>query len=191
VFKVAIVSTKGGVGKTTTAAYLGLALNATVMVDTDPAAEGSLAAWAKDAGPSFPKVIEAAQGQVPKKVFDGPGAAIIDTAPGITDGLSAMLQIADFLILPTRPGRADLERTSTLIHSLADAGRRGLVLLTHTRATSVTRQAVRLLESQSGEFVLYPVSVPLAVRFENAFGTIPRDLTPFDQLAADLKGLIK
>lgn len=190
-FTVAVCSTKGGVGKTTTAAHLGLALGAR-LIDADPTSEGSLAAWATAAradGHGFPEVVEAPGGQVPPGALDGTGFAVVDTAPGLSEGVAAVLPLANFLVIPTRPGRADVERTGAFARSLADAGIRGLVLLTHTRRTQVTRSALRDLGELPDGFVLYPTSVPLAVRFESAYGTLPRDLSPYTLLATDLKGL--
>jgi chromosome partitioning protein len=190
-FTVAVVSTKGGVGKTTTAAHLGLALGAR-LVDADPTSEGSLASWARvarEAGAGFPEVVEAPGGMMPPGALDGGGFAMIDTAPGVTEGVADVVALANFLVLPTRPGRADIERTGAFARSLAGGGLRGLVLLTHARATTVTRSALRDLGELPDGFVLYPTTIPLAVRFESAYGTLPRDLAPYTTLASDLRGL--
>ena len=116
----AIISRKGGSGKSTIAVHLAaysLAQNfLPALVDLDP--QASAFDWNSgrvDNDPVSPKlsVIKAAPADLPKlkKVAEDNGVTllIIDTAPHADSAAAAAAKLADFALIPCRPARFDMK----------------------------------------------------------------------------------
>lgn len=122
----ALVSQKGGVGKTTLATALAVAAAGDgwkpVLIDLDPQASASF--W-KDTRQSDDIAVTAAPasrvGHVLKAASEaGAGLAIIDTPPFAKDIAYEAAQHADFVLIPTRPAVLDvmaMTRTVELIQA--------------------------------------------------------------------------
>lgn len=117
---VAIVSQKGGAGKTTLALHLGVAANAagfvSLIVDTDPQATASK--WATWRGGGDPEVIDcAAHALLPRKLQQAAGLgaqfAVIDTPPHADIMAREACRAADLLLVPCRPRAFDLDAIQT------------------------------------------------------------------------------
>ena len=112
---VAIISQKGGVGKTTAAIEIGFAAHqacfVTAIVDLDP--QGSAANWAgrrKAEGPSVIGSQASRLGVILETLRQsGTDIAIIDTPPSAEAVAMQAAKLSDFIIIPTRPGGFDLE----------------------------------------------------------------------------------
>lgn len=120
----AVVATKGGVGKTTLAVHLAAAAQGTglrvLLLDLDP--QGSAAQWGKDRarlaqqhGSWFKAALDvrkmttntltAALDQAEK---DGVDIVIIDTPPHADYPAARAAEVADLILMPIRPGYFDL-----------------------------------------------------------------------------------
>ncbi len=112
---VAIVSQKGGAGKTTLAIHLAAsALAAGVMpliIDTDPQATAS--AWGQWRKGEPPEVIDSAPSRVADKIEKaaamGAELAIIDTPPHADASATKAAQVANLILIPCRPNAFDLD----------------------------------------------------------------------------------
>jgi len=116
---VAIISQKGGAGKTTLAVHLAAAAQesglVSLVVDTDPQATASQ--WAAWRGDRAPEVIDSPPPRLQAKVeaAAGQGAefVVIDTPPHADSAARAAVEIADLVLIPCRPSAFDLAAIQT------------------------------------------------------------------------------
>lgn len=116
---IAIISQKGGAGKTTLAIHLAAAAQeaglVSLIIDTDPQATASQwAVWRQDRPPEVidsppPRLaakVEAARGQ-------GAQFIVIDTPPHADSAARAAVEVADLVLIPCRPSAFDLSAIQT------------------------------------------------------------------------------
>jgi chromosome partitioning protein len=108
---IAIISQKGGAGKTTVAVHLAVAaerrgLN-TALFDLDP--QASAASWADKRGNAAPAVVPAQAARLPalleQAAAQSAGLVIIDSAPNADAASLAAARAADLIFDPLPPGR--------------------------------------------------------------------------------------
>ena len=127
-FTVALISRKGGAGKTTLACGLAVAGEragfATALVDLDP--QGSASAWASLRAANTPVVIMGNATQLPALLAAARDAdaslVLIDTAPHSTDAALTAAQASDLVLIPCRASVADLHAIGTSIEIASQAG---------------------------------------------------------------------
>ncbi|NNM78607.1 AAA family ATPase [Sphingomonas sp. ID1715] len=111
---IAIISQKGGAGKTTLALHLAAAAQdagrVALVIDTDPQATASQwAAWRQDAPP---EVIDSPPPRLAAKAAQAAGQGaeliVIDTPPHADSAARAAVEIADLVLIPCRPSAFDL-----------------------------------------------------------------------------------
>lgn len=116
---IAVISQKGGAGKTTLAIHLAAAAQAAgsvaLIVDTDPQATASQwAAWREDAPP---EVIDSPPPRLAAKVAQAQGQGaeviVIDTPPHADSAARAAVEVADLVLIPCRPSAFDLSAIQT------------------------------------------------------------------------------
>jgi chromosome partitioning protein len=121
---VTFASAKGGVGKSTLAASLGVAAlqagEKPYLIDMDP--QGSLAAWGSRRATDDPPVDRIDAIHLPNALAGLAGAgytlAIIDTAGVDSVAASAAMRAADLVIIPARPSTLDLEASRPTLAAL-------------------------------------------------------------------------
>jgi len=153
---VAVVSQKGGVGKTTAAIQLGFAAHqaglVTVIIDLDPQATATK--WGGRRDGDGPCVVggQASRLAVILETARAHGAdlALIDTPPGAEDTALQSATISDFVLVPTRPGGFDVEAIQTTLEMVEYLGRPGAVLVNsvptnrqHLATTTIDRLGKR------------------------------------------------
>ena len=134
-FTVALISRKGGAGKTTLACGLAVAGEreglATALVDLDP--QGSASAWANLRVADTPAVISGHAGQLSALLTAarnaGADLAVIDTAPHSTDAALIAARAADLVLIPCRASVADLHAIGTSIEITRQARTAAAVIL--------------------------------------------------------------
>lgn len=124
--KIALIAQKGGVGKTTLAVNLAVALEvrglATVLFDLDH--QESAVTWSERRGTDTPHV----EFLTERRLADGLSAAtkqefalaVIDTPPAAGAQALTAAQLADLILIPCRPSLVDLDairRTAQLVKS--------------------------------------------------------------------------
>ncbi len=187
---ITLANWKGGVGKSTSTVFTGIALteHGTVrFIDTDP--QGALADWARMAGRDFPDTQMAPGGRLTPAMTSGADFIIIDTPPSDPITLSRAIDAADAVIIPTTPAHGDVSRTLALIDQLSKQEIPATVLLTATEAnTIILREALEALSDLPDGISLYEHLVPHRQHFKSAFGTLPKAaiLHPYDLIARDL-----
>lgn len=132
---IAIISQKGGAGKTTIAIHLAVAAEAkglaTALFDLDPQASAS--SWADKRGNPSPTVVSAQAARLPgllKQAADQRADfAIIDSAPNADAASLAAARAADLILIPCRPAAFDLNAIGTTLNLAAVAGKPAYVLL--------------------------------------------------------------
>jgi chromosome partitioning protein len=111
---IAIVSQKGGSGKSTLSVHLAVAAlragQKVAIIDTDP--QGSAAAWGGTREAEDPPVVAIAAGELTSALAEARSEAfdvvIIDTAPRASASLANIVQAADFALIPIRPSAFDV-----------------------------------------------------------------------------------
>src|SRR5271163_1743920 len=195
---IAIISQKGGSGKTTLAIHLATAASAAgfvaLVVYTDPPA--TACTWHTWRGDADPDVIDcAAHTLLPKKLQQaaalGAELAVIDTPPHADIMAREACKAADLLLIPCRPRAFDLDAVRTTAE-LAAASKKPAFLIFMAgppRAPLVYREAEQLVE----RFGLKVASVILPERatFHHSVGagkTAP-EIEPQGKAAEDVASL--
>jgi chromosome partitioning protein len=132
---IAIVSQKGGVGKTTAAIELGFAAHAagfpTAIIDLDP--QGTAAKWGDRRESDGPSVIggQASRLSVILDTARANGAelVIIDTPPSAEAIALQAAKVSDFILIPTRAGGFDIEAIQTTLEMAEFAKRPAAVVV--------------------------------------------------------------
>ena len=118
---IAVISQKGGSGKTTLALHLAVASSATgqnaALIDLDP--QASAAKWADRREAELPVVLSAHASRLPneiKRIQDaGCKTLFLDTAPHSDSSTLEAAKHADLVLIPCRPAILDMEAISNTL----------------------------------------------------------------------------
>lgn len=153
----ALASQKGGSGKTTLSGHLAVqaqlaGAGPVVLIDIDP--QGSLADWWNERDAELPAF---AQTTVARLASDlevlrqqGFRLAVIDTPPAITMAIQSVIQVAELIVIPTRPSPHDLRAVGATV-DLCDRAGKPLIFVVNaaTPKAKITYEAAVAL-SQHG-----------------------------------------
>ncbi|MCW3835500.1 AAA family ATPase [Sphingomonas canadensis] len=126
----AMASQKGGSGKTTLSGHLAVQAQRSgagpvVLIDIDP--QGSLSDWWNERDTELPAF---AQTTVARLAADlevlrqqGFRLAVIDTPPAITMAIQSVIQVAELIVIPTRPSPHDLRAVGATVDLCERAGK--------------------------------------------------------------------
>ena len=196
---IAIISQKGGAGKTTLAIHLAAvaqeAGQLSLIVDTDPQATASQwAAWRQDAPP---EVIDSPPPRLAAKVAaareQGAGLVVIDTPPHADSAARAAVEVADLILIPCRPSAFDLAAIQTTAKLVQLLRKPAFVVFTagSPNAPRVYAEAGELVESYGTPPC--PVLIPdrAAYRHASAEGRTVMELEPAGKAAEDIRDLYR
>ena len=154
---VALCSQKGGSGKTTLAGHLAVQAERTGMgpvalVDTDP--QGSLAAWwnaRQSETPAFATTnLAQLTADIERLRLEGCKLVVIDTPPAINMAIQRVINVAELVLIPTRPSPHDLRAVAGTVEMAERAQRRLVFVLNAVNLRAkITSDAVVAL-SQHG-----------------------------------------
>lgn len=146
---VAILSQKGGTGKTTLALHLAVvaqqAGHVAVVIDLDP--QASAAGWKDSRQNETPIVISVPAARLSQALQaamnGGADLVVLDTAPHSSEVALAAAEAADLVLIPCRPGILDLRAIGTTARVVKLAGKPAYVVLNTVppRASNVLADA--------------------------------------------------
>lgn len=195
--KWAVITQKGGSGKTTIALHLGIIAESkglkTAIVDIDP--QRSASRWAMIRGGSSPLVVGVTAPDVHKTIArlerEGFELAIIDTSPRADRDSIEVSRLADLIIVPVRPSILDLpavEDTLKLIHAAGRLNSTVIVLNSVAPSTSEGKDAASVL---SGFGRLAPITLGERVDYRRALtsGKGVTEFSPKGKAAEEIEAL--
>src|SRR5512132_2771419 len=176
---VAVISQKGGTGKTTLAIHLAAVASASgfvaLVVDTDP--QATACTWHTWRGESDPDVIDcAAHTLLPKKLQQaddlGADLAVIDTPPHADIMAREACRAAELLLIPCRPRAFDLDAVRTTAELTAASNKPAFLIFMAgpPRAPLIYQEAGQLVR----QFGLKVAPVMLPEGFERAGCHLPQ-----------------
>lgn len=194
---VAIVSQKGGAGKTTLAIHLAAAATRagqiSLVIDTDPQASASQ--WAEWREGAPPEIIDSAPPRIAAKIEaaseQGAELIVIDTPPHADLAASKAVECADLVLIPCRPSAFDLAAMRTTIRLVELLAKPAFVVFTAgpPNAPLIYADAKELVTGFGGETC--PVIPPdrAAYRHAVAGGQTVFDIDPGGKAASEIEQL--
>ncbi len=160
---IAIISQKGGAGKTTIAVHLAVAAEQrglkTALFDLDPQASAS--SWSDKRKKPTPAVVSAQAPRLPGLLEQAEaqqaGLVIIDSAPNADTASLAAAKAADLILIPCRPAAFDLNAIGTTLSLATIAGKPAFVLLNAVPSQGRLGEEARGILHSSGIQVADPV----------------------------------
>lgn len=198
---ISVVALKGGVGKTTTAVYLGEASaragHKTLVVSADP--QHSAQKWAETAAEnedslSFEVIAmdgARAYGAEFEQAVAGSAVVIIDCPPADNADhqlVRAAAGVADLALVPMSPSPIEVDQLDLTFQLLNDVGVHAAVLPVRTRPTK--SRAVMLEGLTEAEIATISTHIPLREDIAAAHGTRPRRLHGYELVFAEVFGAI-
>jgi chromosome partitioning protein len=126
----ALSSQKGGSGKTTLSGHLAVQAERAghgpvCLIDIDP--QGSLADWWNEREAELPAFAQTTVARLATdlETLRGQGfkLAVIDTPPAITLAIQSVIQVAELIVIPTRPSPHDLRAVGATVDLCERAGK--------------------------------------------------------------------
>lgn len=128
---IVLANQKGGVGKSTITAALGVSLEAigkgpVVLIDTD--SQQNLSKWWNRRESETPRFAGVQIGKLPAYLDDlkaaGVAAVVIDTQGAITADVRQVISCADLVLIPTRASAMDLDVIGDTVGMIEQSGKR-------------------------------------------------------------------
>ena len=193
---IAIVSQKGGSGKTTLALHLAVASAAagqkTAVIDLDP--QASAANWSDRREAELPVVLSAHASRLPQEISRvraiGGDMLYIDTAPHSDSAALEAARTADLVLIPCRPAILDLEAITNTLHFLRTTGTPVIVVLNAIASTGQDAlQAEKALSAHQVETC--PIRLGRRVAFARALvsGLAAQEFQPASKAAHEVQEL--
>ena len=193
----AIISQKGGVGKSTLAVHVATEAQTqgqrVLLLDLDP--QGSAMEWANRRGDLPPDVSGANPASVAKEVeqakTDGYDLVVIDTAPHADHAALQAARVADTVVIPCRPSTFDLAAISATLDLCKLANKRSTVVINAAPIRSkVKEEAEEAIREKGG--AVCPVVVHQRVAFQHCMidGRTASEFEPDGAAAREIVSLL-
>ncbi|AMW35720.1 AAA family ATPase [Haematospirillum jordaniae] len=171
---IAVISQKGGAGKTTLAINLAIAAErdgrAAAIFDLDP--QASSMGWKDSRDDESPAVISLHAARIPHYIEtarqSGAAFVIFDTAPHSQKDALDAAAFADLILIPCKPSLVDLRAISSSVKIAQLAGKPAVSVLTQTPPRgSLTEEAAEAIRGYG--VALAPVTIGNRMAFVHAF----------------------
>lgn len=193
----AVVSRKGGAGKTTISTHLAVAAEAfgiaTALFDLDPQASAAL--WADHRGESFPAVMPAQHPRLAALLkqaeAQGAGLVILDTPPEADTIASAAAEHADAILIPCRPSALDLGAIGASVRIARAGGKPSFVVINAAPIQGTEVDEMRAALSAAGVEI-----APIVLHQRKAFsarmqeGRTATETEPKGKAAEEIRALL-
>lgn len=193
---IALISQKGGSGKTTLAVHLAVCAiqrkKAVVLIDLDP--QGSAADWykARSGDKNFITVqgsVETLPALLKKAKKGGVDLVIIDTAPHSNKTAASAAKLADLVLTPCRPSRFDMKAIGSTLDIIRLTETPSFVVMNVCPRGHLCEEAKESLESQG--YPVLDVMISQRVAFSHAVidGRSVHEYEPEGNAAQDIDKL--
>jgi chromosome partitioning protein len=195
---IAIISQKGGAGKTTLAVHLATAAAlsglTTAIIDLDP--QGTAASWGDRRSRGEPEVISGQAARLPTLIeaaqANGADCIILDTAPNADQTALRAAGVADLVLIPCRAAMFDLEAIKTTLTLAQIAHKPAYVVLNAVPPRSgIGREAAEGLARQGAQVA--PVMLSQRVAFAHGVidGRTAQEFEPGGKAAEEIAELYR
>ncbi len=197
----ALLSQKGGSGKSTLTVHLGVIAQAaglrTVILDLDP--QRSAAGWWETRTVQTPEMVETEPSELQAVLdaarADGVGLCVVDTRPSAGADAATAAALADLVLIPTRPAIFDLKAIGATVDIVLAAHVRAFIVLNGTPASrgfgeaSTTADARRALADYG--VPVAPISIGLRATLAHALvdGRAVNEFDPASKAAQEMTKL--
>jgi chromosome partitioning protein len=160
----AFASQKGGSGKTTLSGHVAVQAELAgdgpvVIVDMDP--QGSLSDWWNERQTPVPAFAQTTVSRLHADLENlraqGFKLAVIDTPPAITMAIQSVIQVAELIVIPTRPSPHDLRAAGATVDLCERAGKNLVFIINAATPRAKITQEAAIALSQHG--TVAPVTV--------------------------------
>lgn len=196
---VAIVSQKGGSGKTTMALHLATcaayAKKASLVIDIDPQATAS--AWGDWRGDFLPEIVTSPPARLAKTIQNaekkGSEFFVIDTPPHADAAAREAIAAADLVLIPTRPRAFDLHALQPIADLVAHAKKPAFVVLNAvpTGATLLAAEAEKAASDLGLKLCPVTFGDRAAFHRSSAKGEVASEIEPGGKAAEEVGALWK
>jgi chromosome partitioning protein len=193
---VAIISQKGGAGKTTVAIHLAVVAEQrgfrTAVFDLDP--QASATSWADKRKSPAPAVVPAQASRLSNLLEQAADQSadlvLIDSAPNADSASLAAARVADLILIPCRPAAFDLDAIGTTLNLATVANKPAWVVLNAVPPKGkLGTEATAAL--QQGGVQVSPQALHQLVAFAHAVndGRAAQEYDPKSRAASEVKAL--
>jgi chromosome partitioning protein len=193
---VAVVSQKGGSGKTTLAVHLATAAatagHVVAIIDLDP--QATAASWGDDRTAEGPEVISGQAVRLPALMQtareNGATFLVLDTAPNADQTASLASRAADLVLIPCRPARFDLEAIETTLLLTRAAGKPAYVVLNAVPPRGgIGKEATEGLADRGAQIAPHHLGQRAAFAYGVIDGRTAQELEPRGKAAQEIQDL--
>lgn len=190
--KIALVASKGGTGKTTLSAHIGVEASrrdlSCALIDLDP--QGSLTRWHEAREAEEPALIPSTTAQLGERIDQiaetGAALSILDTPPGHMATLKAALSVCDFALIPVTPSPVDILAIGPALDATRQSGKAFAFILNRADLRRRAAMEAALLLSQHGVAAPSPVRDLAAFASAMTDGRTAQEIEPKGAAASDI-----